>query len=71
MMEILSKKNSCKGIFVGHDHYNDYAFYHNQVLLAYGRVSGYYDYGPKGFKKGCRVIELNHDGEINTYVSLL
>lgn len=71
MMEILSKKNSCKGIFVGHDHYNDYAFYHNQVLLAYGRVSGYYDYGPKGFKKGCRVIELNHDGEINTYVSIL
>lgn len=71
LMSILQDKKSCKGIFVGHDHYNDYAFKIDDILLAYGRVSGYYDYGPKGFKKGCRVIELNHDGEINTYISLI
>lgn len=70
MMDILNRSKSCKGIFVGHDHYNDYAFKLDNILLAYGRVSGHYDYGPKGFKKGCRVIEFNHDGEINTFISI-
>ena len=70
LLEILNRTKSCKGIFVGHDHYNDYSFTIDNILFAYGRVSGHYDYGPKGFKKGCRVIEFNHDGEINTFISI-
>lgn len=68
--EAVIKHGLAKGIFVGHDHYNDFEFTKNGVLLAYGRVSGHYEYGAKGFKKGARIIYLNKEGQMKTEVKL-
>ncbi len=57
-------------IFAGHDHYNDYQFIHQDIALAYGRVSGHYDYGPKGFAKGLRWIEIKKDNSFDTHIIL-
>ena len=51
------------GVFVGHDHVNDYAAEWNGILLAYGRYSGgntVYNAIPGG--NGARIIELT-EGE--------
>ena len=58
------------GIFVGHDHNNDYAVMYKNVLLAYGRYSG----GNTAYNdiaNGCRIIEL-FEGErkLHSYVRL-
>jgi hypothetical protein len=47
------------GVFVGHDHVNDYAVDWRGILLAYGRYTGgdtVYNNIPNG--NGARVIEL-------------
>ena len=56
------------GMFVGHDHNNDYATYYNGVLMAYGRYSGgktvYND-----LPNGARIIILKEGSrEIETYI---
>ena len=58
LFSLLAQSKTCKGIFVGHDHYNDYSMKKEGILLAYGRVSGQYDYGKSPFSKGARVIDL-------------
>lgn len=68
--ENIKSLGSTKAIFCGHDHYNDYQFEKNGILLAYGRVSGYYEYGAPGFDKGARIIEL-FDDKILTYIKLM
>ena len=48
------------GVFVGHDHDNDYAVSWHKILLAYGRFTG----GPTEYNhlpNGARVIELTED----------
>lgn len=54
----MKELNDVKGMFVGHDHDNDYAIYWKDILLAYGRYSGgntvYNNLKPNG----ARVIEL-------------
>lgn len=47
------------GVFVGHDHDNDFIGQEYGIALAYGRVSGDDAYGD--FKRGGRIIEL-HEG---------
>lgn len=66
----VAKHHQGKGMFFGHDHYNDFIFHKDDVLLAHGRVSGHYDYGAPGFPKGGRMIEIDQKGNINTYVIL-
>ena len=66
----VAKKQHAKGMFYGHDHYNDFIYHEDDVLLAYGRVSGHYDYGAPGFPKGARVIELDLNLNLKTYVIL-
>ena len=68
--ETIKHLGSTKAIFCGHDHYNDYQFEKNGILLAYGRVSGYYEYGAPGFAKGARIIELYND-MLHTYIELM
>jgi len=68
--ETLVELGSTKALFCGHDHYNDYQFKKDGILLAYGRVSGYYEYGEPGFTKGCRIIELNTNA-IHSKIELL
>ena len=44
------------GMFVGHDHDNDYIGLQNNIALAYGRVSGFNAYGD--LPRGARIVEL-------------
>lgn len=46
------------GVFVGHDHTNDYIGEFGGIHLAYGRGSGYNTYGKEGFERGARIIRL-------------
>lgn len=53
----MREMGDVKGIFVGHDHNNDYSVVFNDILLAYGRYTG----GNTVYNKlpnGARVIEL-------------
>ncbi len=67
---VAKQTKQAKGMFFGHDHYNDFVYNKDGILLAYGRISGHYDYGVAGFPKGARVITFNRVGELNTYVVL-
>ena len=54
----IKENGDVMGIFVGHDHDDDYAVCWHDVLLAYGRFTG----GPTEYihiPNGARVIELN------------
>lgn len=57
-----------QGVFVGHDHENDFQFSLEGITLAYGRLSGLNGYGPRNI--GGRVIELHEDGMMDTYIIL-
>lgn len=46
------------GVFVGHDHLNDYVGVLHGVPLCYGRVSGYNTYPRDATPRGARVIRL-------------
>ena len=50
------EKGDVMGIFVGHDHDDDYIGLQNKIALAYGRVSGFNAYGD--LTRGARIIEL-------------
>lgn len=59
--DLLVREASSKGCFVGHDHYNDFSFEHQGILLAFGRVSGQYDYRDISMKRGARLITLENN----------
>jgi HAD superfamily hydrolase (TIGR01509 family) len=59
--DLMKKHKSTKAMFVGHDHLNDFSFIKDHIMLAYGRVSGFYEYAMPGFPKGARVITLFKD----------
>jgi hypothetical protein len=48
-----------QGVFVGHDHNNDYIGITTGIALAFGRVGGTDAYGY--LERGARMIELNED----------
>ena len=73
----LQEDVSAKGVFVGHDHTNDYIGELYGVRLAYGRGTGFGGggrggYGKDGFLHGGRVIVLNRNQEtpFETYLWL-
>ena len=70
MFAAMKENGDVKGIFVGHDHDNDYAVYWNNILLAYGRYSGgntVYNH----LSNGARVIELTENsGYFTTWITL-
>lgn len=49
-------KKDVMGVFVGHDHDNDYIGIHKRISLAFGRVSGIDAYGD--LKRGARIIRM-------------
>lgn len=57
-----------QGVFVGHDHLNNFSFIHQGVMLAYGNVSGYNAYGSN--PKGGRVIEIDSAKQMTSYIIL-
>lgn len=61
-----------KGLFVGHDHVNDYYGNLYGITLGYGRATGYGTYGAPDHMKGARVFVLREDqtDRFETYVRL-
>jgi len=68
--DVAKNTKLAKGMFFGHDHLNDYTYSKDGILLAYGRVSGHYDYAMPGFAKGARLIEFDHQGHMATQIIL-
>lgn len=60
MFAAMKEMGDVKGVFVGHDHDNDYAVYWKGILLTYGRYTGgntVYNH----LSNGARVIELDEN----------
>lgn len=66
----MKEMGDITGVFVGHDHDDDYAVYWKGILLAYGRYTGG-DTVYNNLPNGARVIELT-EGErsFNTWIRL-
>lgn len=45
-----------KGVFVGHDHVNDYWGRLYGIALGYGRATGFNTYGAQDYPRGCRLF---------------
>jgi len=58
LFDVMKEMGDVMGVFVGHDHINDYIGELNGIYLGYGRGTGYSTYGKEGFPRGARVIEL-------------
>ncbi|MEI6056363.1 MAG: metallophosphoesterase family protein [Lentisphaerota bacterium] len=61
MFTAILECQDVSGVFVGHDHVNDYVGYLYGITLAYGRKTGLACYGPAPLENGARVI-LMHEG---------
>ncbi|MDR1486258.1 MAG: metallophosphoesterase [Planctomycetaceae bacterium] len=61
MFLAMLESRDVMGIFVGHDHVNDYVGLHHGVALGYGRFSGTKTTYVKE-PHGARIIELNNSG---------
>lgn len=61
MFTAMKQDGNMMGVFVGHDHDNDYAAYWKGILLCYGRYTGG-DTVYNNLSNGARVIELT-EGE--------
>lgn len=69
LFDAILNSNKTLGVFVGHDHLNDFEFMHEGILLAYGRNTGYNAYGIQA--KGARVITYDYNTKIlETYIVL-
>lgn len=56
----LLREKNVKGVFVGHDHDNNYVADYHGLTLTYGNITGYNAYG--NLPRGARLIELEpHD----------
>jgi calcineurin-like phosphoesterase family protein len=59
------------GVFVGHEHINDYDGDLYGVRLCYGRGTGFHTYGKEGFLHGARIIQLiEGEREFKTWLHL-
>jgi hypothetical protein len=59
------------GVFVGHDHRNDFEARLRGVRLCYGRASGYGGYGRDDFRRGARVVRLREgERDFETWIRL-
>ncbi len=55
-------QSPARGLFVGHDHVNDFYGELFGITLGYGRQSGYGSYSAPDYLRGCRMIRLHaHD----------
>jgi len=68
LFDKIVEYNRTKGVFVGHDHLNNYSFTKDGVLLAYGQISGYSAYG--NFSRGGRVVEVSSSSDMTSYILL-
>lgn len=71
MFAAMCEAGDVIGVFVGHDHINDFIGELYGIYLGYGRGTGYGTYGKQGFARGARIIRLYEDKrEFSTWVVL-
>jgi 3',5'-cyclic AMP phosphodiesterase CpdA len=56
LFDELVKTGDVRGVFVGHDHVNDYVGKLQGITLGYSRSIGFGTYGKEGFSRGGRVF---------------
>jgi hypothetical protein len=67
----LKTGGDVRGVFVGHDHTNDFAGELDGIHLCYGRATGFASYGRAGFPRGGRIIRLTEGKkDFETWVRL-
>ena len=66
----LSLIHILRGVFVGHDHINDYEGTLHGIRLCYGRGSGYQCYGLEGYAKGARIIDIGGGADFESAIYL-
>ena len=61
-----------RGVFVGHDHVNDFYGTLYGITLGYGRQSGYGSYSAPDYLRGCRMFRLRQEdgGHFETWLRL-
>lgn len=67
LFDAIVKSGDVRGLFVGHDHVNDFCGTfkaHPNVTLCYGRKSGYGVYNPE--RHGARIIQIEESGDGKT-----
>ncbi len=70
-LDAMAAAGGVMGVFVGHDHINDYEGTLRDIRLCYGRGTGYATYGREGFRRGARVIRLRENtGGLETWCRL-
>lgn len=72
LFSAMLEAGNMKGVFVGHDHVNDFHGNLHGIELCFGRATGYNTYCHDDFLHGCRVIELKEGSPdtFDTYVIL-
>lgn len=69
MFSVMLEMGDVKGVFVGHDHVNDYYGDLFGIRLYYGRATGYNTYGHDNFPHGARIIRLQENSaEIESWI---
>jgi len=68
LFSILLEHGKTKGVFVGHDHLNNFHVNIGGIMLAYGQITGYNAYGD--LPRGGRVVEIDASGTMSSYILL-
>ena len=64
------RENSTQGVFVGHDHLNNFCVDYKDVRLTYGYSIDYLAYSgiaKFGLQRGCTIITVKPDGSFDNY----
>ena len=61
----LIKTGDVKGIFVGHDHFNNYCAIFKGIRLGYAGYTGYGGYGKNDIPRGARIFLINESDPAN------
>ncbi len=65
LFNALVKTGNVKGVFVGHDHLNNYCRILNGIKLGYGNYTGYGGYGNDSISHGSRVFLIKESDPAN------
>ncbi|MFU8792537.1 MAG: metallophosphoesterase [Acholeplasmataceae bacterium] len=66
--EVMKTYAMSHAVFVGHDHLNDFYTMVDDIMLAYGRVTGFNAYG--NLERGARLITINENQALSTRIIL-
>lgn len=62
LFDAIKEMGNVEGVFHGHDHNNDFIAFYKDLVIGFGRKSGYGGYGgPVADRPGSRVFEIHQD----------